>query len=164
MEAGGAGDHGAQQPNATILCAKGCGFFGSPATMNMCSKCFREHHKPQQPQRQHMAKTSGPSPTAPEVVKREPMKDEGDEELVTKEEAGPVDQGPKRKVQKNKGRCFSCRKKVGLTGFECKCGYVYCGEHRYSDKHQCDFDYKSSAREQLTKANPVVVASKLEKI
>lgn len=71
---------------------------------------------------------------------------------------------PPRKIQKNTNRCFSCRKKVGLTGFKCRCGYVYCGEHRYSDKHGCDFDYKSEAKAQLEKANPVVVASKIDRI
>ena len=35
-----------------------------------------------------------------------------------------------------------CKKKVGLTGFTCRCGGLFCSIHRYSDKHQCDFDYK----------------------
>ena len=38
------------------------------------------------------------------------------------------------KIQKNKGRCWGCKKKVGLTGFECRCGYVFCGTHRYADQ------------------------------
>ena len=24
----------------------------------------------------------------------------------------------------------------------CRCGGLFCSIHRYSDKHQCDFDYK----------------------
>merc|ERR1712066_1049496 len=43
-----------------------------------------------------------------------------------------------KKVKKN--RCASCKKKVGLTGFACRCGGMYCGIHRYSDKHNCTFD------------------------
>jgi hypothetical protein len=26
----------------------------------------------------------------------------------------------RRRAQENRGRCFSCRKKVGLLGFECR--------------------------------------------
>jgi len=72
--------------------------------------------------------------------------------------------GTPRRVQKNKGRCFECRKKVGLTGFSCRCGYVYCSEHRHADQHACDFDYRMQAKDLLVKANPVVVASKVDKI
>ena len=39
-------------------------------------------------------------------------------------------------------RCATCKKKLGLTGFTCRCGGLFCSIHRYSDKHQCDFDYK----------------------
>eukprot|EP00163_Fabomonas_tropica_P017947 TRINITY_DN318_c0_g1_i1.p1 TRINITY_DN318_c0_g1~~TRINITY_DN318_c0_g1_i1.p1 ORF type:complete len:303 (-),score=23.97 TRINITY_DN318_c0_g1_i1:413-1321(-) len=66
--------------------------------------------------------------------------------------------------QKNTSRCWSCKKRIGLTGFRCRCGFYYCGTHRYSDKHSCTFDYKAEARKELSKANPVVKASKLEKI
>lgn len=66
------------------------------------------------------------------------------------------DGGPKR--------CFTCRKRVGLTGFNCKCGNIYCGAHRYSDKHECAFDYRRAGQEAIAKANPVVKADKLDKI
>ncbi len=29
-------------PEGPILCINNCGFFGSPATMNMCSKCHKD--------------------------------------------------------------------------------------------------------------------------
>lgn len=63
-----------------------------------------------------------------------------------------------------KNRCHVCKKKVGLTGFECRCGGLYCGLHRYSDKHDCTFDYKVLAQEEIRKANPVVVGEKVAKI
>ncbi|XP_019909163.1 AN1-type zinc finger protein 6 [Esox lucius] len=69
----------------------------------------------------------------------------------------------KPKVLK-KNRCFACRKKVGLTGFDCRCGNVFCGAHRYSDIHNCTFDYKADAAEKIRKANPVVVGEKIQKI
>ncbi|KAM4747423.1 AN1-type zinc finger protein 6 [Rhinophrynus dorsalis] len=68
----------------------------------------------------------------------------------------------KAKLKKN--RCFMCRKKVGLTGFECRCGNVFCGAHRYSDVHSCSYDYKADAAEKIRKENPVVVGEKIQKI
>ncbi|CBZ50055.1 loc397781 protein, related [Neospora caninum Liverpool] len=77
------------------------------------------------------------------------------------EATAPADEKPKQ-VKTN--RCWLCNKKVGLLGFQCRCGYFYCGEHRYADKHDCQFDYKTFEREQLRKHNNRVVADKLQKI
>ncbi|BAF13444.1 zinc finger AN1 domain-containing stress-associated protein 14 [Oryza sativa Japonica Group] len=63
--------------------------------------------------------------------------------------------------QPEANRCATCRRKVGLTGFKCRCGGTFCGGHRYADEHGCGFDYKSSGRELIAKQNPVVVADKL---
>jgi len=66
--------------------------------------------------------------------------------------------------KKKKNRCFVCKKKVGLTGFTCRCGGLFCSIHRYSDKHECGFDYKAMGAEEISKSNPVVVAQKVAKI
>ncbi|KAB0400759.1 hypothetical protein E2I00_011219 [Balaenoptera physalus] len=71
---------------------------------------------------------------------------------------------PPEKTKQKKNRCFVCRKKVGLTGFECWCGNVYCGVHRYSDVHKCSYNYKADAAEKIRKENPVVVGEKIQKI
>ncbi|XP_052411714.1 AN1-type zinc finger protein 5a isoform X1 [Carassius gibelio] len=63
-----------------------------------------------------------------------------------------------------KNRCFTCRKRVGLTGFSCRCGNLFCGIHRYSDKHNCTYDYKAEAAAKIRKENPVVVADKIQRI
>ncbi|XP_028851895.1 AN1-type zinc finger protein 5a [Denticeps clupeoides] len=63
-----------------------------------------------------------------------------------------------------KNRCFMCRKRVGLTGFDCRCGNLFCGLHRYSDKHNCTYDYKAEAAAKIRKENPVVVADKIQRI
>lgn len=67
-------------------------------------------------------------------------------------------------VQVNKQRCFQCNKKIGLLGFRCRCEYFFCGTHRHADCHQCVFDYKAYGKQQLTKANQKVVATKLNRI
>ncbi|GAA6109837.1 AN1-type zinc finger protein 5a [Tachysurus ichikawai] len=63
-----------------------------------------------------------------------------------------------------KNRCFTCRKRLGLTGFDCRCGQLFCGIHRYSDKHNCTYDYKAEAAAKIRKENPVVVADKIQRI
>ncbi|XP_058806883.1 AN1-type zinc finger protein 5 [Phymastichus coffea] len=66
--------------------------------------------------------------------------------------------------KKKKNRCAICRKKVGLTGFECRCGGLFCSVHRYSDKHDCKFDYREMGAQEIRRNNPVVVGEKVQKI
>ncbi|KAM6963207.1 AN1-type zinc finger protein 5 [Aplochiton taeniatus] len=68
------------------------------------------------------------------------------------------------KNEKKKNRCFTCRKKVGLTGFDCRCGNLFCAVHRYSDKHDCPYDYRGAAAARIRKENPIVVAEKIQKL
>lgn len=49
-------------------------------------------------------------------------------------------------------------------GFDCRCGNLFCGIHRYSDKHNCPYDYKAEAAAKIRKENPVVVADKIQRI
>lgn len=51
-----------------------------------------------------------------------------------------------------------------ISGFSCRCGGLFCALHRYSDKHDCNFDYKELGAEEIRKHNPVVVAAKVQKI
>ena len=69
-------------------------------------------------------------------------------------------------TQIKKNRCTSCNKKVGLLGFECKCGGNFCTSHRHADQHDCKSinDIIQKDREILAKQNIKVVADKLEKI
>ncbi|KAK7819673.1 zinc finger a20 and an1 domain-containing stress-associated protein 6 [Quercus suber] len=61
-------------------------------------------------------------------------------------------------------RCRACKKSVGIIGIKCKCGNIFCAVHRYSDKHNCSYDYRAAARAAIAKANPVVKAKKIDKI
>ncbi|CAG0895754.1 unnamed protein product [Darwinula stevensoni] len=66
--------------------------------------------------------------------------------------------------KKKKNRCGICKKKIGLTGFGCRCSGMFCALHRYSDKHNCSFDYKTHGAEEIRKNNPVVVGEKIQQI
>merc|ERR1719247_2625400 len=71
---------------------------------------------------------------------------------------------PPKKVQANTSRCWTCNRKIGLLGFQCKCEFYFCSEHRYSDKHACDFDFKAQGKQLLTKANPTIAPKKVDAI
>lgn len=70
----------------------------------------------------------------------------------------------KEEKKKKKNKCGVCKKKVGLTGFTCRCDGLFCSIHRYSDKHECSYDYKELGAEEIRKNNPVVVSQKVNKI
>lgn len=69
---------------------------------------------------------------------------------------------PVKKIAPN--RCAICRKKLGLTPFVCRCERSFCPAHRHSEAHACPFDYKAHHRQALARANPAVVAKKVDKI
>ncbi|KAI8522364.1 hypothetical protein RHMOL_RhmolUnG0001400 [Rhododendron molle] len=65
--------------------------------------------------------------------------------------AAAVEAAERREVN----QCSSCRRKVGLTGFRCRCGDLFCSEHRYCDRHDYSYDYKAAGREAIEQENPV---------
>lgn len=78
--------------------------------------------------------------------------------------AGGGDGGKEPGKEKARKRCDTCKKKVPLTSFSCRCGGVFCGEHRYPNEHACSFDYRAHDRGILQKAHQKVVADKVDKL
>lgn len=56
-------------------------------------------------------------------------------------------------------KCKTCRRKVGYLGFDCKCGHVYCSEHRYPYAHQCNISTKVEHQTKLQKIMPHVIST-----
>ncbi|KAM3939100.1 AN1-type zinc finger protein 5 [Leptodactylus fuscus] len=102
--------------------------------------------------------TTSPKTESSEPVVTQPSPSVSQPSTSQNEEKTPEVPKPK------KNRCFMCRKKIGLTGFDCRCGNLFCGLHRYSDKHNCPYDYKAEAAAKIRKENPVVVAEKIQRI
>jgi hypothetical protein len=156
------------------LCANSCGFPGNPATKNLCQNCFLAASSSSSPAASppSPSSSSSSSPAAsfslfdkPKTVVP-PAQAQAQAapaavylSVADRPSAGPAD--PKASRSSSVNRCHSCRKRVGLTGFRCRCGEMFCGSHRYSDRHDCSFDYKSAARDAIAKENPVVRAAKI---
>jgi len=70
---------------------------------------------------------------------------------------------PEQKKAK-KVRCKVCSKKLGLTGFSCRCDpeSQFCALHRQD--HGCTFDYNAQQRVDVALNNPVVKGEKVSKI
>lgn len=164
-----------QAPEGPILCINNCGFFGSAATMNMCSKCHKDIIMKQEQAKLaatsienivNGGSTGNNSTKEPIITKTLDLQTEviKPKDISTQTLIGSSSNEPVKAKAEGPNRCTTCRKRVGLTGFNCRCGNMFCAVHRYSDKHECQFDYQTAGREAIAKANPVVKAKKLDKI
>jgi predicted nucleic acid binding AN1-type Zn finger protein len=65
------------------------------------------------------------------------------------ESANPVPAPAPEEVAVDRSRCNKCGRKVGLLGFDCRCGRTFCKLHRMSEEHDCGFDFGAEDRKRL---------------
>ncbi|KAG6402809.1 hypothetical protein SASPL_135022 [Salvia splendens] len=161
-------------PENISLCVK-CGVPGNSAANNLCQKCFTT---PPEVSASAVPAVSGV--TKPKIhvfgeksfrssssvrssPPRMPKLLETSADLKVDRAAADLSAAaPPAKREVN--RCSGCSRRVGLTGFRCRCGDLFCADHRYSDRHDCSYDYKTAGREAIARENPVVKAAKIVKI
>jgi len=133
--------------NAQTLCVKCHEFFGNPKTDDLCSVCYKKLGN-------NAEKPANPNTNA------------GKTTSTAMEEEKKPEEAPKevKPAQEDASKCWNCSRKVGMQGYKCKCEYTYCRIHRLPEDHECTFDFVSSARTKIEKANPTVVSAKVEKI
>ncbi|XP_039117424.1 zinc finger A20 and AN1 domain-containing stress-associated protein 1-like [Dioscorea cayenensis subsp. rotundata] len=132
---------------APIPCLKGCGFFGNPDQRNLCSQCYKDE-----------ILASVRTSIQKQIHLEKEMTDLKVEPVV------PLPAIKTKTVTKTTKRCESCKKKIGLTGFSCKCGGEFCSSHRLPETHHCSIDFKGSGKNSIAKNNPVVKADKVHRI
>ncbi|XWS32550.1 hypothetical protein CRYUN_Cryun23aG0167500 [Craigia yunnanensis] len=171
------------------LCINNCGVTGNPATNNMCQKCFNASTATSSSSPSTIisspSTTAGASSGGASILKfsedqssRSTSFRSQENRFISASHTTAATTTNSRATASNRSvndpataaekklvnRCSGCRKRVGLTGFRCRCGELFCAEHRYSDRHDCSYDYKAAGREAIARENPVVKAAKIIRV
>ncbi|KAE8727458.1 Zinc finger A20 and AN1 domain-containing stress-associated protein 5 [Hibiscus syriacus] len=167
-------------PETLTLCVNNCGVTANPATNNMCQKCFAAATSSSCSSTATATatcdagaagvgfsddKSSRSTPSCSQDSRSDSAAPTTAAKTTTNRAMTASNRSGNDSVEKKSvNRCSGCRKRVGLTGFRCRCGELFCSDHRYSDRHDCSYDYKAAGREAIARENPVVKAAKIIRV
>ncbi|KAH6761279.1 hypothetical protein C2S51_018228 [Perilla frutescens var. frutescens] len=141
------------------LCGGGCGFFGTAEKRGLCSKCY--NHYLQQSTAEFRAELlttdhdeiPAPLPPSDHSKINVPQQTKNGDMMSSSSNSGTDAEAPAAAPARS--RCSSCRKRLGLLWFVCKCGGGYCNMHRHPEAHACDFDFKNAGKIVIQNENPL---------
>ncbi|KAM7266507.1 hypothetical protein ACFE04_004404 [Oxalis oulophora] len=153
------------------LCVNNCGVIANPSTNNMCQNCFKATTTITSssggggggggPSKVSKLSTDNTPRSSIHRLDSSPTTTSSSDRISDQPDLPPPTTATVKRVV---NRCSGCKRKVGLTGFRCRCGDLFCSEHRYSDRHDCTYDYKAAARVAIARDNPVVKAAKIVRV
>lgn len=128
----------------------------------MCSKCFEKNLESgaAKNDKEEEKQTPTASSSSPKDIVMGEAADDLAGGLPRLDDMPAITNSPP--AQPHPTRCYKCNRRVGFTIIKCRCGFGFCGKHRYSDQHDCPYDYKASQQAILSKANQKVQADKLK--
>jgi hypothetical protein len=71
---------------------------------------------------------------------------------------------PKESEKPKRCQHDGCKVKLMLADFACRCKNFYCSQHRFSEAHNCTFNYKNNGLDILAKEMQPVIGTKINKI
>ncbi|KAH9596814.1 AN1-type zinc finger protein 5, variant 2 [Schistosoma haematobium] len=150
------------KPENKNMCKRGCGFYGSVRFKDMCSKCYQEHIKCSSTLEQatlvHSTSIDIPDNRKSQLLDccEHSPKDS------TSNQSDPTTSSQLSRALKRKANPSVSAETS--KGFACRCDGLFCSLHRYSDQHECAYDYQANGRLELARANPEVRCPKIRKL
>ena len=56
-----------------------------------------------------------------------------------------------------------CKRKLPLTAYACRCKLLYCNTHKYSEDHNCSYNFYEEHKKEMLKNLSTLVYTKAEK-
>ena len=67
---------------------------------------------------------------------------------------------------KPNNRCpfITCNKKLRISDLECRCGKIFCSQHKFPEDHKCEHDYKDRSKRDKSIEEMKCKSNKVQKI